>query len=165
MVSPDVSLQRLWVLIHLPATTMDLTPEFLQLCCRDTDGCYGTAELNDKLYIHYKGFNKIENLEKYTGLKALWLEGNGISSIEGLENQSELRTLFLQENCLEEIEGLEKCVKLDTLNLSKNFISKIDNLATCQQLTTLIMSFNHLKVFDVEQFNRPLILTNSFGLK
>ena len=45
---------------------------------------YEYPELNDKIYLHFKGFNKIENLEEYKNLKTIWLENNCISKIENL---------------------------------------------------------------------------------
>jgi dynein assembly factor 1 len=65
---------------------------------------YRTPELNEKLYLHYKGthfsvvmqfigFTKIQNLEQFTDLKCLYFEGNGkirsfelegVTKIEGL---------------------------------------------------------------------------------
>lgn len=38
---------------------------------------YRTPELNDKLFIHYKGFSYMKNLEQFTQLKCLYFEGNG----------------------------------------------------------------------------------------
>ena len=66
-----------------------------------------------------QGFSKIQNLDEYTGLKVIWLEGNGLTRIEGLDCQLELSTLYLQENVIERIENLSHLHQLNTLNLSK----------------------------------------------
>lgn len=90
--------------------SMDMTPKLLKDYCKK-DGLYSTPHLNDRLYLHYKGFRAVTNLEPYTGLKVLWLEGNGLSAISGLGAQTEMRTLYLQENLLERIENLEHMVR------------------------------------------------------
>lgn len=60
-----------------------MTLRYLKQLCKEQKG-YQTPELNDILYLHFKGFSKIENLEVYSGLKSVWLEGNGIATIENL---------------------------------------------------------------------------------
>ena len=54
--------------------------------------------MNEKLYLHFKGFKKIQGLAEYVNLKAIWLEGNGIESIMGLDKMPELRMLYLHQN-------------------------------------------------------------------
>ena len=64
----------------------------LQAMCKEHK-LYKTPSLNDKLYLNFKGFSMIESLEEYTGLKALFLEGNALDSLEGLPALPELKCL------------------------------------------------------------------------
>ena len=125
----------------------EMTREFLKKLCKE-NGLYTTPSINDKLYLHYKGFNSISNLEEYTGLKALWLEGNGLVHISGLDNQTLIKSLYLHENCVEKIEGLDALTLLDTLNLSKNYIQKIENLSHMKSLSSLNLGHNLLSTYE-----------------
>ncbi|KAL7555290.1 hypothetical protein ACHAWF_018993 [Thalassiosira exigua] len=108
-------------------------------------GGYSTAHLNDILYLHFKGYRRIENLEGYTALKALYLHSNGFGKIENLSHLRELRCLFLQRNALTKIEGLHGLESLVQLDLSENNIKLVEGLSHLPNLTTLNLSKNALK--------------------
>lgn len=125
---------------------------------------YRTPHLNVKLYLHYKGFPYIKNLEQFTELKCLYFEGNGLRSLRGLEQNIELRSLYVQENCVEEIEGLETLKELRVLNLNENMVRKVTGLAGIERLDTLYLKNNRLgqdRCGDVESLKglleRPTI--------
>mmetsp|Transcript_35199 Transcript_35199/g.80314 ORF Transcript_35199/g.80314 Transcript_35199/m.80314 type:complete len:540 (-) Transcript_35199:97-1716(-) len=127
---------------------VDMTMQAIKQICKDLQ-LYSTPHLNDKLYLHYKGWSSISPvIGEYSGLKSLWLEGNGFSKIENLDKLKELRCLFMNNNLIDEIEGLEGCPDLDTLNLSNNSIKSISGLGCLNRLSTLHLANNRLVTAD-----------------
>lgn len=122
---------------------MDMTVAVLKEICLKNK-LYGTPSLNDKLHLHFKGFRRIENLEAYTGLRCLYIEGNGFQKMEGLDKQSDMRCLFAQENLFNKMENMDGMPLLDTLNLDQNYIKKIENISHMTKLRTLCLGTNQL---------------------
>ena len=71
-----------------------LTEDYIREIC-ESNGGYATPSLNDSLHLHFKGFAKVENLQKYKNVKCIFLENNGLGEIQGLEHQKKLRMLHL----------------------------------------------------------------------
>jgi len=120
-----------------------MTPERLRVACLEHGG-YSQPALNDRLYLHFAGYRRVQNLEPFTGLRALWLDSNGLAELSGLSHLAELRCLFLQQNLLTRLTGLEGLAQLTTLNVSSNALTSLEGLAALPALATLHASKNAL---------------------
>lgn len=121
------------------------------LICQQ-DRLYEYADLNTKLYLHFKAFKKIGGLENFINVKVLWLENNFINKIEGLDSLSSLTHVFLQNNLIDKMEGFDSNYCLHTINLSSNSIRRIENIRHLKHLSTLELEGNKIqKAFDVSE--------------
>jgi dynein assembly factor 1, axonemal len=124
-----------------------MTPLAIREAALDDNG-YETPELNDRLYLHFKGYRRIENLEAYTKVKALWLGSNGLEKIENIGHMHGLRCLYLQQNLIHTISGLEGLNNLVQLDLSQNRLTKLSGLSHIPALHTLNVNKNALQDAD-----------------
>ena len=86
---------------------------------REQNG-FETPSLNEHLYLHMKGFRKIEGLEAYVNLKTLWLQSNVIERIENLEANTVLDLSGNLLSSVKDVEHLQKCTSLTNIDLSAN---------------------------------------------
>lgn len=117
---------------------------FKRLLRSDAQLYYSTPELNETLYLHFLGAQRIEGLAAFPELRVLYLEGNGLRRIEGLEELPRLRCLYLQENLIERVEGLGGLGELVSLNLADNLIAAVENLEGNLALETLQLRRNRV---------------------
>ncbi|CBZ53565.1 putative leucine rich repeat protein [Neospora caninum Liverpool] len=110
------------------ATGAVLCKQELKKLLRNDRNYYSTPELNDVLFLHFKGYRKLEALEEFTGLRTLHAETNGKNPC--------LRTLQLEKNYI-----------------GRNGRHDFDNLASLKALTVLDLSNNQIEdpaiVFEV----------------
>eukprot|EP00397_Hematodinium_sp_SG-2012_P032712 GEMP01034854.1.p1 GENE.GEMP01034854.1~~GEMP01034854.1.p1 ORF type:complete len:424 (+),score=108.49 GEMP01034854.1:95-1366(+) len=131
-----------------------MTTQLIKDICRERE-LYESPELNTKLYLQFRGFRKIEALDPYLNVKALFLENNAIDKIENLERLRDLVCLYLQQNQIGMIENLTFNVKIKRLNLSCNNITKIENIKHLQVLEELNLSHNKLTRLSDELHDLP----------
>lgn len=147
-----------------------MTKEFLKKLLRsDIKLYYTTPYLNDILYLHYKGLDEIENLEEFTGLKCLYMEGNG----KVFEFSDSLRILPICEKgwkisdkiILEfapyslgftKLQGLEKQEDLRCLYIHENLIKKIENIDHLKKLVSLNLTDNFIEKIENLENNPEL---------
>jgi hypothetical protein len=88
----------------------------------------GAAEPQDRVSVNlaYCDIAKIERLEPYCNIQALYLQSNQLSQIEGLEALTNLRFLALHGNAIWRLEGMQGLTMLHFLDVRDNQLSRID---------------------------------------
>lgn len=81
-----------------------MSREEIRASCMENEG-YEQPQLNERLFLHFRGYRRIENLEEYTAVKAMWLDSNGLTVIENISHMKELRCLYLGKNLISKIQG------------------------------------------------------------
>jgi dynein assembly factor 1 len=126
-----------------------MTKQALKEVCRShPQVLYETPYLNERMFLHHKGFVAIENLEEFTEVRTLYLESNGLKKIEGLDSMVHMRKLYLQENLIATIENLDALSNLTFLDLSNNSLRKIENLDCLAKLQELQLSRNDFQTAE-----------------
>ena len=125
----------------------EMTEGALLGLCRERGMYAHRPELNEVLHVTDRGVLRIAGLAAFSGLRALYLEGNAVEDIEGLEGCPDLRCLYLARNAIEEVgPGLAPLTRLTTLDLSSNLLegAALAGLAGLQELRTLSLGHNRL---------------------
>ena len=138
---------------------MKMTRSLVADLCKK-NGYYSTPELNEQLHLHFRGFERIENLNEFTNCRVLWLESNCIEKIENLEDLKELRCLYLQNNCVISL-GETMLPSIESLNVNSNLLRDLDGLRYFPMLTTLRVGSNEIYDEALENLSLhcPLIAT------
>ena len=105
---------------------MEITKDWLRYVCKKNGG-YSIPSLNDTLYLHFKGLDKIQNLDEYTAVRSIFLEGNGLESLDGLEHCFNLRCLYAQQNMITTLSSTLPN-SITVLNLSHNAICDLQSI-------------------------------------
>jgi dynein assembly factor 1 len=69
-----------------------ITEKYCKELC-EYNGYYSTPHLNYNLFLHFKGFSKIENLESFINVRVLYLENNCLHKIENISHMKNLSCL------------------------------------------------------------------------
>ncbi|CAG9465169.1 unnamed protein product [Pedinophyceae sp. YPF-701] len=133
----------------------ELTPAAIKQLCKEKQYYMHKPELNEVLHLQYKGIVKLENLEAFTGVRALYLEANAIEEVENLDHMTQLRSLYIANNLLREVYCLANLKALETLDVSGNLVDSLDGLAQLPKLGTLVAVGNRLEKPDaIEELRR-----------
>jgi len=85
-----------------------------------------------------------DNIEKYSHLKHLYLNGCKLTSLEWLYGCESLETLICSGNSLSNLSGLQTCINLQRLCVSRNELTSLHGIENCAALTELVCVSNGL---------------------